>query len=276
MREATIVVLGSGRRATRATRRLTAAGIGTVVRVEMPPSRVSVPLAADIVVVATSGQAARIGAAVGRELSRSAKHSRDSVVIVASSPTDLWCEAVWRASALPASRILGVAGGAYPARLRRGLAAAAGVPPSDVEVPVVSSGRAVRPLVDRLTVAGVPATRALPPERLTAVLAAAAQGGTEQQEDAATSLVELVEAVAGDRGRLVSCCVRLEGSYELHDVWLGVPAVVGRGGVAEIPELPLDDGERRRLRRWAAGCRRRLAGLGEGAGPEEERSRAPR
>lgn len=268
VRSASILVLGSGRRAVRVHRRLTAAGFDTVGQAAVLPGEAAAPLAADVVVLVTGGATAHLGAAVGHEFSRSTKHSRDTVVIVASHPTDAWCEAVWRASALPVSRVLGVAGGAYAARLRRLVAAAAGVAVDAVEAPILSGGRAVLPLVEHVTVDGVPVSQVLSRAQIAAVLGEAATAGRRSEDEEAAAVAELVDAVVSNQKRLLPATVRLDGEYGLRGVWLGVPCLIARAGVERIVELPLGEAEqRRRVQRWGRAARRRLTALGERSGP---------
>jgi malate dehydrogenase len=148
------------------------------------------------------------------------------------------------------------------ARFAFAIAEASGAPIADViAVAVGAHGDAMVPLPRFSKIAGVPITESMPAETVEALVSRTVGGGAEvvgllKTGSAfyapAASVVSMVEAVLTDSGAVIPSCVRLDGEYGIPDVYISVPAALGRGGVLSIPELPLDDSELAALRGSAA------------------------
>jgi malate dehydrogenase len=120
------------------------------------------------------------------------------------------------------------------------------------------------------TVAGVPISNYLGPERLAALVERTRNAGSEILEHLKTvsafyapaaAIAAMVESIARNKRRIMPCAVLLQGEYGLKDVVTGVPVKLGRSGVEEILEVSLDDDERSALDRSAAGVRSNIAKL---------------
>jgi len=238
----------------------------------------------DIVVV-TSGLARQPGmsrddlmaknAGIVRSVVReAAQRSPDSVLIVVTNPLDAMCHVAFDASGFPRERVLGMAGVLDSARFRTFIAQELGVSVVDTHAFVLGGhGDTMVPLSRYSTVADVPITELLSPKRVRALEERTANGGAEVVAllktgsafyAPAASTFEMVDAILRDRQRVLPCAVLLQGEFGLRDLFVGVPAVLGRGGLERVFEIELTPDERAAFERSAAAVRdlvERLAAL---------------
>jgi len=201
--------------------------------------------------------------------------SPDAVFICVTNPLDVMTDRAWKLSGLPASRVFGMGGVLDSARFAYFIAEATGAAISEVEALVVGAhGDAMVPLPRLSTVAGRPFTDLLPADEVAEVVRRTVFGGAEVVALLKTgsafyapgaSVAAMVEAVLGDTGAILPSCVRLDGEYGVSGVHMSVPAVLGRGGVMAVPELPLLDSELEALRASAAQIHEQISAL-EAAG----------
>ncbi len=180
------------------------------------------------------------------------KYSSNPIIIVVSNPLDVMSLACWRASGLPAQRVMGMAGILDTARYRAFLAEAIGVSPKDIQAILMGGhGDTMVPLPRYTTVAGIPVTELIDAEKLGQIVQRTAKGGGELVKLMGTSAwyapgaaaAQMVETIVHDEKRIFPCCVKLDGQYGLSDIFLGVPVKLGRNGVEEIIELQLNEEE---------------------------------
>jgi malate dehydrogenase len=238
----------------------------------------------DIVVV-TSGLARQPGmsrddlmaknAGIVRSVVReAAQRSPDSILIVVTNPLDAMCHVAFDASGFPRERVLGMAGVLDSARFRTFIAQELGVSVVDTHAFVLGGhGDTMVPLSRYSTVAGVPITELLSPERVRALEERTANGGAEVVSllktgsafyAPAASTFEMVDAILRDRKRVLPCAVLLQGEFGLHDLFVGVPAVLGRAGLERVFEIELTPDERTAFEQSADAVRalvERLAAL---------------
>jgi malate dehydrogenase len=141
------------------------------------------------------------------------------------------------------------------ARLRAFLAWELGVSVEDVTALVLGGhGDTMVPLVRYCTVAGIPITRLLPREKIDAIVERTKNAGGEVVAllktgsafvSPATSAIEMAEAILKDKKRVLACACLCEGEYGVSGLYLGVPCVLGAGGVERILEIELDADERK-------------------------------
>jgi len=199
----------------------------------------------------------------------------DAVCLIVTNPVDVMTYYFRSVSQLPPARVFGESGTLDTARFRTFVAEALKVAPRDVTGFVLGThGDTMVPLLSLSSVAGVPLTQLLPADRLAAIVERAKQGGAEIVNLLKTgsafyapsaSQAELVRAVAGDEHRLLPVSAHLDGAFGERDIYIGVPALLGRGGVERVVEVSLTDGERAAFRASVAAVRQDLAilaGLG--------------
>ena len=186
------------------------------------------------------------------------RHSPDAVVVVVTNPLDEMTHLAWRTTGFPARRVLGMAGVLDATRFCALAALAAGVRPDAVEALALGShgDEMVVPL-SSARIDGAPITARLDAATLDGLVARTRGSGAEVvallEKGSAyyapgAAAARMVLAMAGDTGEILPCCVLAEGAYGVHDVYLGLPARLGRGGVAEIVEVPLTAAELAELR----------------------------
>ncbi len=184
--------------------------------------------------------------------------SPDAILVCVTNPLDIMVDLAWKISGLPAQRVFGMGGILDSARFAYAIAEATGAPITDVSALVVGAhGDAMVPMPRLSTVAGKPVTELLPANQVAALVDRTVNGGAEVVAllktgsafyAPAASVVSMVEAVLGDTGAVLPCCVRLAGEYGIEGVHMSVPASLGRTGVVAIPELELTGEELVRLR----------------------------
>jgi malate dehydrogenase len=125
-------------------------------------------------------------------------------------------------------------------------------------------GDTMVPLVSYTTVSGIPVTQLIAREKLDAIVTRTRNGGAEIVAFLKTgsayyapsaAAVQMVEAIALDKKRILPCSAWLQGEYGLRDVFCGVPCKVGRSGLERIIEVSLTDTEREELRKSAEAVR---------------------
>ena len=229
----------------------------------------------DIVVV-TSGLARQPGmsrddllaknAAIVRSVvTAAAAASPDAILIVVTNPLDAMCHVALDASGFPRERVLGMAGVLDSARFRTFIAEELGVSVEDTHAFVLGGhGDTMVPLARYSTVAGIPITELLPPERIQALSERTANGGAEVVAllktgsafyAPAAAVFEMVEAILLDRKRVLPCAVLLQGEYGNRDLFVGVPVVLGAAGMERVIEIPLTADEQAAFDRSAGSVR---------------------
>ena len=196
--------------------------------------------------------------------------SPDAVLIVVSNPLDAMCHVAMNVSGFPKERVFGQAGILDTARFRTFIAWETGSSVKDVHALVLGGhGDQMVPIVSAATVGGVPLTKLAPDDRIQAMVERTAVGGGEIVKLLGTSAwyapgaaaAQMVDAVCLDEKRLLPCTAYLEGEYGIEDLYMGVPVRLGTGGIEEIVELDLSDGERQMLQASADAVREVVAVL---------------
>jgi malate dehydrogenase len=195
----------------------------------------------------------------------SAPLSPDAVLIVVTNPLDAMCHVAMQASGFPRERVLGMAGVLDSARFRSFIAEELGVSVVDTHAFVLGGhGDTMVPLSRYSTVAGIPITELLSPERVKALEERTANGGAEivallktgsAYYAPAASAFEMVDAILRDRRRVLPCAVLLQGEYGVDGLFVGVPVVLGAGGMQRVIEITLTDAEKAAFQKSAASVR---------------------
>jgi malate dehydrogenase len=186
-----------------------------------------------------------------------ARVSPRAIIIVVSNPLDIMCYVAMRASGFPRERVLGMAGVLDTARYRMFLAQAMDVSVEDIQAMVLGGhGDTMVPLVSYTSVSGIPVSQLLPADTLESIVTRTRNGGAEIVAFLKTgsayyapsaAAVQMVEAIALDKRRILPCSAWLQGEFGIRDVFCGVPCKLGRGGLEQVIEIALTDAERAAL-----------------------------
>jgi malate dehydrogenase len=190
------------------------------------------------------------------------KQSPDAILIVVSNPLDAMCQVAFKVAGLPRQRVFGMAGVLDSARMRTFIAMELGVSVENVHAFVLGGhGDTMVPLPRYSTVAGVPITELLPPDRVEAICKRTANGGAEivsllktgsAYYAPSSSTAEMVDAVLKDKHKVLPACCYLDGEFGIRGLYVGVPAQLGAGGVEKIWEIKLTEAEQAALHKSAA------------------------
>lgn len=217
------------------------------------------------VVVITAGIARKPGMSRDDLLSTNAKivgsvaeqirqTSPDAVLIVVSNPLDAMVQQVLKVSGFPPHRVLGQAGVLDTARYRTFLAMELGVSVEDISALLMGGhGDTMVPMPSCTSVGGIPVTRLMDRKRLDEIVARTRSGGAEivgllktgsAYYAPAAATTQMVEAVIRDKKRLIPCAAYCDKEYGVGGYYVGVPVILGAGGVERIIELELTPEER--------------------------------
>jgi malate dehydrogenase len=185
------------------------------------------------------------------------KHCPDAFVIVISNPLDAMVYEFKRRTGLPKEKVVGMAGALDSARFSLFLAREAGVSVKDVKAMVLGGhGDDMVPLLSYCTINGVAISQLIAADKLEAIVARTRKGGgeivglmgTSAYYAPAISALVMAEAYLMDQKRLLPAAAFLEGEYGYKDIYMGVPVVIGAGGVEQIVDVALSDGEKEMLK----------------------------
>ena len=200
-----------------------------------------------------------------------AANSPDAVLIVVSNPLDEMTFLAAEVSGFPKERVMGMAGVLDSARLRFFISEKLDVPPTSVEaITLGSHGDQMVALPRHATVQGKPLPELVDEPTLQELFQRTRDAGAEivgylKKGSAfyapSTSAVAMVKAILADSGEVLPTCAWTSGEYGISDVYLGVPAKLGRGGVKEIVELDLNDEELGKLKEAAEAIRSKCSEL---------------
>ena len=183
-------------------------------------------------------------------------HSPDCILIIVSNPLDVMSYCAYLSAKVDSSKVFGMAGILDTARFRSFLAMELDVSPKDIQAVLMGGhGDTMVPLPRYTTVAGIPVTELIDPDRLESIVTRTKKGGGEIVNLLGTSAwyapgaaaAQMVETIVKDERRIFPCCSWLQGEYGLSDLYLGVPVVLGKNGIEKIIELELNDKERKLL-----------------------------
>jgi malate dehydrogenase len=195
--------------------------------------------------------------------------SPDAVIIVVSNPLDEMTALCAQVSAFPKQRVMGQAGMLDTARFKHFVAERTGASPARIEAMTLGShGDTMVPIPSQVKVDGKQLLEVLEDEVVDGIVQKTRDGGAEivgllktgsAYYAPSSAAAAMVKAVVRDTGEVMPVCAWLEGQYGIKDVYLGVPARIGREGVKEIVELPLSDEEVEALRTAAEAVRAKQA-----------------
>ena len=208
----------------------------------------------------------RTNADIVKQVSQQIKQtSPQAIVVVVSNPLDVMCWVTKQVTGFPRERVFGMAGVLDTARYRSFLAEALSVSVEDIQAMVLGGhGDTMVPLPRYCSVSGIPLTELLSTERIEAISERTRQGGGEIVKllksgsafyAPGVAVAEMCQSIVRDEKRILPVCAHLSGQYGYKDVFVGVPVVLGRGGVEKVVELHLNDAERKLLDKSVASVR---------------------
>ena len=192
------------------------------------------------------------------------EHCPDAFVVIVSNPLDAMVYEAARVTGFPKNRVVGMAGVLDASRFQCFLAQAARVSVKDVRAMVLGGhGDTMVPVPSYCTINGIPVKQLLSAEVLTGIIARTTNGGGEIVKLMGTSAyyapaaaaVAMVEAYLLDQKRVLPCAAYLEGAYSISGLYIGVPVVLGKGGVEKVVEIELSAEERALLQKSTAAVR---------------------
>jgi malate dehydrogenase len=202
---------------------------------------------------------------VGGVVEQVVARSREAILVLVTNPLDAMVQLAWKKSGFPPTRVVGMAGVLDSARFRTFIARELDVSVENVTAFVLGGhGDTMVPLPRYSTVAGIPITELLPPEKIEALVKRTANGGAEIVNHLKTgsayyapaaSTVEMVEAILKDKKKILPCAAYLDGQYGVKGLYVGVPAKLGRSGVEQVIEITLSADERAAFERSAEAVR---------------------
>jgi len=200
------------------------------------------------------------------------EHAPAAFVIVVTNPLDSMVYALHRVTGVPHNRVVGMAGVLDAARFRYFIGAAAGVSPVDVTALVLGGhGDDMVPLLRYSSVNGIPLPRLLDQASLDAIVDRTRKGGGEIVQllgtgsafyAPAASAIAMAESYLQDRKRVLTCSALLTGQYGVNGLFVGVPVVIGAGGVERILEVELDEAERAMFQKSVQSVRKSVSETG--------------
>lgn len=182
-----------------------------------------------------------------------ARHSPQSVIIVVSNPLDAMVYVAGKVSGFPKNRVMGMAGELDCARFNSFVAAELGVSVEDIQSILMGGhGDDMVPLPRFASVRGIPLTGLIGKEKLNAIIDRTRNGGIEVVNllgssayyAPAAGAVKMAEAILKDKKSVSACCAWCDKEYAAGGCFVGVPAILGAGGVEKIIELELNSQEK--------------------------------
>src|SRR5262250_1974079 len=198
--------------------------------------------------------------------------SPECILIVVSNPLDAMAQAAYRQAGFNRERVIGMAGVLDSARFRTFIAEELNVSVENVTAFVLGGhGDTMVPLARYSTVAGIPITELIVPDRLAQLVQRTRDGGAEivkylktgsayYAPSAATT--EMVEAILKDKKKILPCAVYLEGEYGVKGLFVGVPVKLGAKGIEQIVEIKLTPQEKSELDRSASAVKELVKVIG--------------
>ena len=194
------------------------------------------------------------------------KYSPDAILVIVSNPMDTMTYLACCKSGLPRNRVFGMGGLLDSSRFKYYLSQALSANPNEIEGIVIGGhgDTTMIPLLSKATYTGIPVSEFADADTLKKAAADTMVGGATLTGLLGTSAwyapgaaaAYVVEAILYDQKKVIPSCVWLEGEYGQRDICIGVPAVIGRGGVQKILEIKLTDEEKEAFAKSADAVRK--------------------
>lgn len=199
------------------------------------------------------------------------KYAPEAFVIVVSNPLDAMVYAMKEITGFPKNRVMGMAGVLDSSRFRYFVARELGVSVKDVTAFVLGGhGDTMVPLPRYCFVSGTPLPSLLSPEKIDAIVERTKKAGGEivgllktgsAFYSPALSIMEMADAILLDKKRILPVAALLEGEYGVNGYYMGVPALLGAGGVEKVIEVELNGDEKSQLLKSVEHVRKLIDGI---------------
>ena len=176
-------------------------------------------------------------------------YSPQCFIIVVSNPLDTMAYLAYKVSGFSRNRVMGMAGVLDSARFKTFIAMELNISVEEVQAFVLGGhGDEMVPLIRYSTVAGIPISQLIAEDRIQAIVERTRKAGGEIVNllktgsafySPAASAIQMAEAILKDKRRILPCAVYLQGEYGLHDLFFGVPVILGAAGAEKIIEAAL-------------------------------------
>ncbi|MDA8421102.1 MAG: malate dehydrogenase [Pseudomonadota bacterium] len=194
-----------------------------------------------------------------------------AMILMVTNPVDVLTYVAWKRSGWPRNRVFGLSGVLDSTRMASFVAMETGVSVTDISAMVLGGhGDTMVPLPRYTCINGIPIARFLDAAAIGRVVERTRQGGAEilalrktssAYDAPAAAVATMVDAIRHGRRRILPCVAILEGEYGQQGICMGVPVILGSGGVEQVVELDLDEDESAQFRRSAEHVRNDLARL---------------
>ncbi len=212
------------------------------------------------IVVITSGLSRKPGmsrsdlinanaAIVTHVVERVATYSPNAILLMVSNPLDVLCYCAHLVSHFPKNRVMGMSGLLDIARYKSFISEKLNVSTKDIHALILGGhGNTMVPMPRYTTIGGIPLRQWMDKKTIDEVIDRTRMGGdelinllgTSAWHAAGAAICQMIEAIVCDQKRVFPVCAYLDGEYGLHDIFIGVPAVLGANGVEKVIELELD------------------------------------
>lgn len=193
----------------------------------------------------------------------------NAMVMLVSNPVDILTYAAWKETGWPRNRVFGMAGVLDSSRMASFVAMETGFSVKDIDAMVMGGhGDTMVPMTRFTTVNGIPIHLFLGQDKIDSIVKRTREGGAEilalkknssAYDAPAASIAAMVSAIVHDRKRILPCVAVLDGEYGETNICMGVPCVIGAGGIERIIELPLNNEESTQFKHSVQAIRRDLA-----------------
>ncbi len=196
------------------------------------------------------------------------KYAPDAIILLVSNPVDTLTYEAFIRSGFERNRIIGQAGVLDSMRMASFIAMESGFSAKDISAMVLGGhGETMLPMTRFTTIAGIGIEHVLEPDVIDFIIDRTRHGGigisslrkTSSAYDApAVAITAMVDAIVHGRKRIMPAVAVLQGEYDLHDIAMGVPCVLGERGIESIIKLPLNADEKKLFEEAAMTIRQKL------------------
>ena len=206
---------------------------------------------------------------VGSVVNEIVRHAPESIILMVTNPLDVMTYLAYKRSGFPAPRVLGQAGVLDTSRFKYYFTRSGKVAHEKISAVVLGGhGDSMVPVISQAKVDGQPLENIVTQEEIAGVIEKTRGGGGTIVKllktggafyAPAASILTMLDAIIRDTGEILPVSTYLDGEYGLKDIYIGVPARLGRGGVSEVVEIELTEEEKKSLHKSASAYREFIA-----------------